>query len=110
MTEMDLLRLVRLKMSELGICCFRVNVGKIKMADGRWFDTGLPKGFSDLLCIKDGKAYFIELKVGDNRPSAEQLNFIKQMQTRYGCRAGIARSVDEALKIVKGENDGRQEL
>lgn len=104
MTEMDLLRLVRLAMSERGICCFRVNVGKVKTDDGRWFDTGLPKGFSDLLCIKDGKAYFIELKVGNNKPSKEQLNFIKQMQTRYGCRAGIARSVSDALSIVEGKN------
>lgn len=104
MTEMDLLRLVRLKMSEIGACCFRVNVGKVKMADGRWFDTGLPKGFSDLLCIKDGKAYFIELKVGNNKPSAEQLNFIKQMQERYGCRGGVAYSVDDALKIVEGNS------
>jgi hypothetical protein len=106
MTEMDLLRLVRLKMSELGICCFRVNVGKVKTEDGRCFDTGLPKGFSDLLCIKDGRAYFIELKVGNNKPSKEQLNFIKQMKERYGCGAGVAYSVEEAVRIVGGNING----
>lgn len=102
MTEMDILRSIRLALSELGYCVFRINSGKIKTEDGRWFDVGVPKGFSDLLAIKDGKAYFIECKTEHGKPTAEQLNFIKQMQTRYGCRAGIARSVEDALAIVEG--------
>jgi Holliday junction resolvase len=106
MTEMDILRSIRLALSEHGYCVFRINSGKVKMADGRWFETGVPRGFSDLFAVKDGKAYFIECKNDTGKPTAEQLNFIKQMQTRYGCRAGIARSVEDALKIVKGENDG----
>lgn len=110
MTEMDILRSIRLALSELGYCVFRINSGKVKMADGRWFETGVPRGFSDLFAVKDGKAYFIECKTETGKPTAEQLNFIKQMQTRYGCRAGIARSVEEALEIVKGENNGRQKL
>jgi len=28
---------------------------------------------------------------------------IEQMQTRYGCRAGIARSPEDAVRIVEGE-------
>ena len=100
MTEMDVLRSIRLALSERGYCVFRINSGKVKMADGRWFDVGVPKGFSDLMAIKEGRAFFIECKNEIGRPSAEQLNFIKQMQTRYGCRAGIARSVEDALKIV----------
>ena len=104
-TEHDIQSEIRLHLSSLGYCVFRINSGKVKMADGRWFDVGVPKGFSDLLAIKDGKAYFIECKNEVGRPSPEQLNFIKQMQTRYGCRAGIARSVEDALKIVEGEKD-----
>ena len=103
MTEMDVLRSIRLSLSERGYCVFRINSGKIKMADGRWFDVGVPKGFSDLVAIKDGKISFIEVKTATGRPTAEQLNFIYVMQTRYGCRAGIARSVEDALEIVKGE-------
>lgn len=106
MTEMDILRSIRLALSELGYCVFRINSGKIKTEDGRWFDVGVPKGFSDLLAIKDGKAYFIECKTEHGKPTAEQLNFIKQMRTRYGCRAGIARSVEDALEIVKGGHNG----
>lgn len=77
---------------------FRANVGKVRLADGRWFDTGLPKGFSDLFFIKDGRVYFIEVKVKPNKPSNEQLNFIEQMKKR-GCGAGVAYSVEDALKI-----------
>lgn len=99
--EHDIQNEIRLALSARGYCVFRINSGKVKTADGRWFDVGVPKGFSDLLAIKDGKAYFIECKAEHGRPSAEQLNFIKQMQTRYGCRAGIARSVEDALGIVE---------
>ena len=62
MTEQDIMNSIRLKLSEIGFTVFRANVGKIKLSDGRWFDTGLPKGFSDLFAVKDGKAYFIEVK------------------------------------------------
>ena len=99
-SEHDIQNEIRLALSERGYCVFRINSGKVKMADGRWFDVGVPKGFSDLMAIKEGRAFFIECKNEIGRPSAEQLNFIKQMQTRYGCRAGIARSVEDALKIV----------
>ena len=84
MTEMDILRSIRLALSELGYCVFRINSGKLLMADGRWFETGVPKGFSDLFAVKDGKAFFIEVKTEHGRPTAEQLNFIKQMREKYG--------------------------
>lgn len=106
MSEHDIQNEIRMHLSSLGYCVFRINSGKVKMADGRWFDVGVPKGFSDLVAVKDGKISFIEVKNEIGRPTAEQINFIKQMQTRYGCRAGIARSVEDALAIVKGDNDG----
>lgn len=105
-SEHDIQNEIRLALSERGYCVFRINSGKVKMADGRWFDVGVPKGFSDLVAVKDGKISFIEVKNEIGRPTAEQINFINQMQTRYGCRAGIARSVEDALRIVEGENDG----
>lgn len=102
-TEHDVQNEIRLALSEQGYCVFRINSGKVKTDDGRWFDVGVPKGFSDLLAIRNGKAYFIEVKNEVGRPTDEQINFIKQMQTRYGCRAGIARSVEDALSIVEGD-------
>ena len=101
MTETDIMNLIRVKLPEIGLTVFRANVGKIKLSDGRWFDTGLPKGFSDLFAVKDGKAYFIEVKKPGGTVSPEQINFIDQMQKR-GCVAGIAHSPEEAIKLVSG--------
>jgi hypothetical protein len=98
MTEHSLQNLIRIKLSKLGFTVFRANVGKFKLFDGRWFDVGLPKGFSDLFAIKDGKIYFLEIKSGKNKASPEQLNFIKQMKKK-GCRAGICYSVNDALEV-----------
>lgn len=126
MTEADVQNSIRLKLSELGYYTERINVGngylvpkelmdeikricppvlKAKLDKVSYFNTGAVKGRSDLSAIKDGRISFIEVKNEVGRPTDEQLNFIKQMQTRYGCRAGIARSVEDALEIVGGKND-----
>lgn len=98
--EMLLLNKIRLALQEQNCITFRCNVGKVKMADGRWFDTGLPSGFSDLLAIrKDGKACFIEVKDGNNKPSEKQCNFLIAM-IKSGCAAGVAYSTEDAIKIV----------
>lgn len=102
MTEHEIQNSIRLKLSELGYAVFRANVGKFQTKDGRWFDTGLPKGFSDLFAIKNGKIYFLEVKTETGKPTAEQLNFLAVMRDRYGCITGIVRSVEEAVKLVDG--------
>ena len=81
---------------------FRINVGTSFTYDGRYFDTGVPKGFSDLFGVRisDGKAVFIEVKTKKGRPSGYQTNFIKVMQ-KSNAIAGICRSVDDALKLIK---------
>lgn len=99
MREHDLMNAVRLELSERGYAVFRTNVGKVRMSDGRFFDTGLPKGFSDLFAVKDGKIYFIEVKIKPNKPTKEQLNFIKQMHDNYGCTGGVIYSVREAVEL-----------
>lgn len=100
MTEHDIQNSIRLKLSEHGYCVFRINSGKVQTKDGRWFDSGVPKGFSDLIAIKDGKIYFIEVKAETGKPSKEQENFLAVMRDRYGCVAGICRSVEEALELI----------
>ena len=84
---------------------FRVNVGKGYTPDGRYFDTGVPKGFSDLFGFRksDGKAVFIEVKTATGRPSAEQLKFIKTMREN-GAVAGICRSAEDAVNLISGGN------
>lgn len=101
MNEQDIQNSIRVALSKIGYVVFRMNVGKVKLADGRWFDTGLPKGFSDLVALKDGKVYFLEVKYGKNKASPEQLNFIEQMKKR-GCVAGVVYSVEDAIKLVEG--------
>ena len=83
---------------------FRANVGKVRTPDGRFFDTGLPVGFSDLFGVRksDGKAVFLEVKTAKGRVSENQQNFINAMQENNAI-AGICRSVDDAKKLLKGE-------
>lgn len=107
MNEHSIQNAIRLRLSELGYCVFRANVGRFQTKDGRWFDTGLPKGFSDLFAVKDGRIYFLEVKTETGRPSEEQLKFLAVMRDRYGCVAEIVRSVDDAVRAV-GEARGER--
>lgn len=81
---------------------FRGNVGKIKMQDGRFFNTGLPNGFPDLFGWRwsDNQFYCIEVKAPKGRIRPDQLAFHQDLMHRKVIH-GIARSVDDALKIVK---------
>lgn len=83
---------------------FRSNVGKVKTIDGRWFDTGLPKGHSDLYGWRwsDGKVFYIEVKNEKGKPRPDQIRFHK-MLTKHHIIHGIARSTDDALKIIDEE-------
>lgn len=107
MNEHSIQNAIRLRLSELGYCVFRANVGRFQTKDGRWFDTGLPRGFSDLFAVKDGRIYFLEVKTETGRPSEEQLRFLAVMRDRYGCIAEIVRSVDDAVRAV-GETRGER--
>ena len=76
---------IRLALSESCIV-FRVNVGSGVTYDGRHFDTGVPKGFSDLFGFRksDGKAFFA---------------FLEQMR-QNGAVSGICRSPEDALRLL----------
>ena len=51
-----------LAVSQAGNKIFRSNVGKVQTIDGRWFDTGLPKGHADLYGFRpDGQVFCINL-------------------------------------------------
>lgn len=99
--EMDILNDIRLHLSQKGIITFRANVGKVRTPDGRYFDTGLPKGFSDLLAIRpDGVACFIEVKRPRGRVRQEQCKFLLEIM-KHNCPAGIAFNVQDAFDIVE---------
>ena len=94
---------IRVALSQDGHIVFRANVGKVRMTDGRFFDTGLPKGFSDLFGFrKDGQIFFIEVKNETGRVRPEQKQFLETMRS-LGALAGVARSPEDALKIIREE-------
>ena len=92
----------------LAYTCVLWNVvtGKFKVSDRsgtRWITT-FPKGTPDILGFrkKDGKMFFIEVKTSKGKLSKEQKEFgefIKDYPVLYG----VARSVEDALKIINGD-------
>jgi hypothetical protein len=101
MTETDLMNAVMLAATAKDCVIFRTNVGKVRMADGRWFDTGLPKGHADLYGVKrDGKVFYIETKLKPRKPTLEQCAFLLRMIDQGAC-AGVAYSVEEAMRIIR---------
>jgi len=93
-------RLIYEIMHELGKhgAVYRTNAGQFYTKEGQRVGS-LPKGFADILFIgTDGIACFIECKVRGYKPTPEQAVFIERMLS-LGARAGIAHSVDEAVRI-----------
>lgn len=91
---------IRLWLSEHGYVSFRCNVGKVLTADGIWFDTGLPNGFSDLLVIgSHGDTYFIECKAPGGRQRPDQKKF-EELVTGRGFIYILAYSIEDVAKSL----------
>lgn len=95
---------IRVALAEHGYIVFRTNVGKVKTADDRWFDTGLPSGFPDLMGYKpdNGRIFFIEVKTSIGRRRKDQVNFANGLRNK-NVIYGVARSSEEAVTIVRDE-------
>ena len=103
---------VRLAMSEAGAVMFRNQVGATHTFDGRLIRFGLCIGSSDLIgwtpvtitpdMVGRTIAVFTacEVKRPGGKATEDQLNFISAVQ-RAGGFAGIARTPDEAVAILK---------
>lgn len=103
---------IRLDLSQYGIV-LRLNSGKFWQGDRVWSKEfnqwvlinlrpvqGLPKGTPDLLFLgENNNVAFIECKDDKGTIREKQEKFINIMH-QYGIRAGIARSVEDALKII----------
>ena len=100
MKESDIQNSIRLALNPYAVI-FRGNVGKVRLPDGRWFDTGLPNGFSDLFGFRksDGKMIFIEVKTPKGRLREKQKHFLNTMQ-KYPVICGVCRSAEDAIKLV----------
>ena len=97
MTETDIQSKIRQALSEHGMV-IRINTGVFKTMDGRMTRAGVP-GMPDLLFIGQGFTAFIEVKTEIGRLRPEQERFIARVHA-LGHRAGVARSVADALQII----------
>lgn len=88
---------IRCALSKYGVV-IRMNTGNVQTQSGTYIRCGV-KGMSDLLFVGQGYIAWIEVKTPTGKPSPEQIKFINRMR-QLGHRAGIARSVEEALDIV----------
>jgi len=115
MNERNLQDRIRLKISQSHLAVmFRNNVGMAKLKDGGRMPYGLCKGSSDLIgwstkritpdMIGKDIAVFTAIEIKTKRcvVSKEQKNFLVRVMLAGGI-AGVARSEDEAVKLLKGE-------
>lgn len=95
---------IRVALAQAGYIVFRTNVGKVKTADGRFFDTGLPTGFPDLMGYKpeNGRIFFIEVKTAIGHRRKDQINFANGLRNK-NVIYGVCRSAEEAVTIVRDE-------
>lgn len=113
MTETELIRLLLLESSRLGITLFRNNVGKLPDANGRWVQYGLAVGSPDLVGwlpvtitpehVGRTLAVFVgvEVKQHHGQPSPAQRAFLAALQ-RAGARCGVVRRVEDLATICRG--------
>lgn len=113
MREQNIQNAIRIALSDHGMV-FRTNAGtfwqgkqvydqdrKQRILTNLRPVSGLPEGFPDLVFFgKDGKTVFIETKRPGEKPKPEQENFINLARS-YGFAAGVARSVDDAMRLIE---------
>lgn len=95
---------IRVALSRQHCTVFRVNVGNVKTADGRFFSAGVPSGHPDLYCFKwlNGKICYIEVKNEKGRLRKDQLAFHRLLMEHHIIHC-CARSVNDAIKTIDEE-------
>ena len=113
MDETEILQLIRLKASQMGVVLSRNNCGKFQDRNGRWVSFGVfSPGGSDLLgfrpiivtseMIGQRIAQFvaIEVKQPGKKPTPEQAHFIETVQ-KAGGLAGILTDPEQVKIFLK---------
>ena len=114
MKESNVQRLVQLAASQHGTTTWRNNTGAYRTDDGQFVRYGIPLtgGGSDLLGITPvtitedmvgqtvGVFTAIEIKTKTGKARQNQLEFIAFILSKGG-KAGIARSAEDAIKIIQ---------
>ena len=111
--EGRLMREIQVALSQAGHRLVRVNAGRgwvgptqrhndgsVTIKHAQPF-VGVPEGVSDLIgCACDGAFVAIEVKTAKGRPTERQTAYVEMIRS-LGGRAGVARTVDEALAIAQ---------
>lgn len=93
--EKRLMNEIRIECGRRGWVVIRMNVGKVRMDNGRWFDTGIPKGFPDMMVLtNDGRAFFVETKIKPRKPTKQQVEKLNLLQS-LGFKAEVIYDIDE---------------
>lgn len=91
---------IKLYCGQRGWAVIRTNVGSFKLPDGRWFDTGLPKGWPDLMILTNtGKAMFVETKIKPRKPTKDQIEKIEFLKSK-GFIAFVCYEISEFINEV----------
>lgn len=115
MRESDIQNAIMIALSSAGCTVWRQNVGtgwqgkmsrtatgRIIIDDPRPLHAGLSVGSSDIIgMMPDGRFLAVEVKTSTGRVTAEQQRFIEAV-IRKGGAAGVARCVEDALRIISG--------
>lgn len=82
-----------------GHFAWRQNNIPVPLPDGKGYRSGsVYPGIADILgCTREGRALAIEVKVGKDTASEEQIRFIENFTARGGV-AFVARSLDDVIK------------
>lgn len=119
--ETKIQRLIMLELSENGCTVWRNETGQfwagkvihragdqVTLTDARPIPCGLCVGSADLIGIQHstGRLIAIEVKTPTGRPTKEQLRFIEAVRNAGGI-AGIARSPEEALQLIRAASPAR---
>lgn len=91
----------------MGIVAYRINAGMLPMGEGRYrrMVRMAPRGFSDIMgVLPGGRALFIEVKAGKNKPTEAQQMFLEGMRNQGAVAfwANCTEKVEEELREVIG--------
>lgn len=104
-SEQSIQNAVQVALSARGHKVWRANAGTALSPNGGYIKL-LPKGFPDLFGYhgKTGQMFFIEMKNETGRLRPDQTKF-KEFITTQPVLYGVARSAEDAINIVEGNNE-----
>lgn len=104
--ETDAMRLIMIRVSEMGHRCWRNNRGLFYTREGVPVICGLANGSGDLIGIVNGRFLSVEVKSASGRLRPEQRQWMEMVNNMGGI--GIcAKTPDEAEKKIIAANHQR---